>query len=88
MLTLCASVCPAMQHGLEEPGPDVVALVSHATQERLKTLLEQVAVIAEHRMEVVKVRLRWPVISATRPSPSEVSRIGAFSYPANLLSRL
>ena len=47
-----------MRHGLEEPGADVVALVSHATQERLKTLLEQVAVIAEHRMEVVKVRTR------------------------------
>ncbi|XP_043235300.1 transcription initiation factor TFIID subunit 4-like isoform X4 [Amphibalanus amphitrite] len=44
----------AMRHGLEEPGADVVALVSHATQERLKTLLEQVAIIAEHRMEVVK----------------------------------
>ncbi|XP_037075463.1 transcription initiation factor TFIID subunit 4-like [Pollicipes pollicipes] len=44
----------AMRHGLEEPGPDVVALVSHATQERLKTLLEQLAAIAEHRIEVVK----------------------------------
>ena len=46
-----------MRHGLEEPGADVVALVSHATQERLKSLLERLSVIAEHRMEVIKVRM-------------------------------
>ncbi|XP_037088565.1 transcription initiation factor TFIID subunit 4-like isoform X2 [Pollicipes pollicipes] len=51
----------AMRHGLEEPGPDVVALVSHATQERLRSLLEQLAVIAEHRIEVVKSESRYEV---------------------------
>ena len=55
-----------MRHGLEEPGPDVVALVSHATQERLKTLLEQVAIIAEHRMEVVKVRMAPVLVSRAK----------------------
>jgi transcription initiation factor TFIID subunit 4 len=42
------------ERGLEEPPADVVALVSHATQERLKTLLEKLDVIAEHRLDIVK----------------------------------
>jgi len=40
--------------GLEAPPPEVVALVSHATQERLKTLLEKLSVVAEHRLDIVK----------------------------------
>jgi len=39
--------------GLEDPPPEVINLVSHATQERLKTLLEKLAVIAEHRLDVI-----------------------------------
>ena len=41
--------------GLEEPPAEVVALLSHACQERLKTLVEKLSVIAEHRMDVVKL---------------------------------
>ena len=41
--------------GLEEPSADVVALMSHATQARLKTLLEKLSVVAEHRMDVVRL---------------------------------
>jgi len=51
----------AMSHGLDEPGEEVVNLVSHATQERLKSLLEQLSIIAEHRMEVVKSESRYEV---------------------------
>ena len=40
--------------GLEAPPIEVVALVSHATQERLKTLLEKLSVVAEHRLDIVK----------------------------------
>ena len=40
--------------GLEAPPPEVVALVSHATQERLKTLLEKLSVVAEHRLDIIK----------------------------------
>jgi transcription initiation factor TFIID subunit 4 len=40
---------------LEEPNQEVAALISHAVQERLKTLIEKLAVITEHRMDVVKV---------------------------------
>ena len=47
-----ARIC--REHGLDEPPASVVALVSHATQERLKTLLEKLNVIAEHRLDIVK----------------------------------
>ncbi|KAF4531507.1 hypothetical protein B566_EDAN004103 [Ephemera danica] len=49
--------------GLDETtNPEVVALVSHATQERLKTLVEKLAVIAEHRLDVVKMDPRYEVV--------------------------
>merc|ERR1719273_2029482 len=40
--------------GLEAPPTEVVSLVSHATQERLKTLLEKLSVVSEHRLDIVK----------------------------------
>lgn len=43
------------RHGLEETGADLAVLVSHATQERLKNIVEKLAVIAEHRVDVIKV---------------------------------
>lgn len=45
----------ARKHGLDEPNPEVVALVSHAAQERLKNILEKLNVIAEHRVDFNKV---------------------------------
>merc|ERR1719412_474594 len=47
-----AKIC--LDHGLDEPSPEVIALVSHATQDRLKTLLEKLSVISEHRLDIVK----------------------------------
>jgi hypothetical protein len=44
------------KHGLEEPSSEVAALISHATQERLKNVVEKLAVIAEHRIDLIKVR--------------------------------
>jgi hypothetical protein len=41
---------------LEEPSSEVAALISHATQERLKNVVEKLAVIAEHRIDLIKVR--------------------------------
>jgi len=49
------------RHGLGDTSSELVSLISHATQERLKTLLEKLAVIAEHRMEVVKTDSRYEV---------------------------
>lgn len=45
----------AAKHGLEEPNTEVAVLVSHACQEHLKNILEKLAVIAEHRIDVIKV---------------------------------
>ena len=50
-------------HGLEEPLGDVAALISHATQEKLKNLVEKLDVIAEHRLDIIKVRLCMSVFS-------------------------
>ena len=38
-----------------------MSLISHACQERLKTLLEKLAVIAEHRNEAVRTDPRYEV---------------------------
>ncbi|KAJ8919958.1 hypothetical protein NQ315_006487 [Exocentrus adspersus] len=49
------------KHGLDEPSTDVAACVSHAAQERLKNLLEKLAVITEHRLENIKVNNRYEI---------------------------
>ncbi|KAK7863444.1 hypothetical protein R5R35_002505 [Gryllus longicercus] len=49
------------RHGLDEPSPEVSALISHACQERIKNLLEKLAVIAEHRIDVIKLDSRYEV---------------------------
>jgi len=41
---------------LEEPSSEVAALISHAAQERLRNIVEKLAVIAEHRIDLIKVR--------------------------------
>lgn len=45
------------KHGLEESGNEVAVLVSHACQERLKNIVEKLAVIAEHRIDIIKVSI-------------------------------
>ncbi|XP_021202825.1 transcription initiation factor TFIID subunit 4 isoform X2 [Bombyx mandarina] len=39
------------RHNLDEPTGEVAALISHAVQERLKNLIEKLAVIAQHRID-------------------------------------
>lgn len=45
----------AKKHGIDDISSDVANLVSHATQERLRDLLEKLDTIAEHRIEIYKV---------------------------------
>ncbi|UYV85152.1 Taf4 [Cordylochernes scorpioides] len=47
------------QHGLNELESDVVGIISHATQEYLRNLIEKLAVIAEHRLENIKLDPRF-----------------------------
>lgn len=52
----------ASKHGIEEVSADVAALVSHATEEHLKTLLEKLSAIAEHRQESMRTDSRYEVV--------------------------
>lgn len=51
----------AVKYGIEEIPSDVVALISHATQERLKTLVQKLGIVAEHRLENIKTDSRYEV---------------------------
>ncbi|KAG6442799.1 transcription initiation factor TFIID subunit 4 isoform X5 [Manduca sexta] len=52
----------AQRHNLEEPSPEVAGLVSHAVHERLKNLVEKLAAIAQHRIDlIVKTDSRYEV---------------------------
>ncbi|KAL5290111.1 Taf4 family protein [Megaselia abdita] len=54
------------EKGLDEPSLDVSVLISHACQERLKNIVEKLAVIAEHRMDILKVDPRYEVTKDVR----------------------
>ncbi|XP_030756241.1 transcription initiation factor TFIID subunit 4 isoform X4 [Sitophilus oryzae] len=50
------------RHGLDDPSTgDVAACISHAAQERLRDMVEKLAVITEHRLEIVKSDFRYEV---------------------------
>lgn len=44
------------KHGVTAASDEALSLVSHATEHRLKNILNKLAVISQHRMEVLKVR--------------------------------
>ncbi|KPP64581.1 transcription initiation factor TFIID subunit 4-like [Scleropages formosus] len=48
----------AKKFGLTDVPAETVGLISHATQARLRSMLEKVTVIAQHRMETCKSRSR------------------------------
>ncbi|XP_074841917.1 transcription initiation factor TFIID subunit 4B [Carettochelys insculpta] len=54
------------RHDITEPNSDVVNLISHATQERLRGLLEKLTVIAQHRMTTYKENSKYILSSDTR----------------------
>jgi len=45
----------ASRHGVERLSPDASMLLSHALQLRLRTVLEKLSVVTEHRSEVYRV---------------------------------
>ncbi|NWI68938.1 TAF4B factor, partial [Todus mexicanus] len=54
------------RHDIVELNSDVVNLISHATQERLRGLLEKLTVIAQHRISTHKGNDSYIVCSDTR----------------------
>ncbi|XP_035914435.1 transcription initiation factor TFIID subunit 4-like isoform X3 [Anopheles stephensi] len=55
-----------VRHGLEEPNNEVAVLISHACQERLKNIVEKLAIIAEHRIDIIKVDPRYEITKDVR----------------------
>ncbi|KAJ8316709.1 hypothetical protein KUTeg_005739 [Tegillarca granosa] len=51
----------ASKHGIDDISNEVVNLVSHATQERLRDVLEKLAAIAEHRIEIYKMNDKFEI---------------------------
>ncbi|XP_045510400.1 transcription initiation factor TFIID subunit 4 isoform X3 [Colias croceus] len=52
----------ASKHGLDEPNAEVAGILSHAVHERLKTTVEKLAVIAQHRSDLlIKTDSRYEV---------------------------
>jgi len=45
----------ARKHGLSDVSQEVLSLVSHATEERLRNILEKVSTISLHRLEIYRV---------------------------------
>ena len=45
----------ARKRGLSDVSQEVLSLVSHATQERLRNILEKISTISLHRLEVYRV---------------------------------
>ncbi|KAG5678471.1 hypothetical protein PVAND_008141 [Polypedilum vanderplanki] len=54
------------RHGLDEPSSDIAVLISHAAQEHLKNIVEKLAVIAEHRIDILKMDPRYEMTSDVR----------------------
>merc|ERR1719394_2379451 len=54
------------EKGLEPPPPEVISLVSHATQDRLKSLVSKLSVIAEHRLDIIKTEGHYEVTQDIR----------------------
>lgn len=50
------SASTGKKHDITEFNSDAVNLISHATQERLRGLLEKLTTIAQHRMTTYKVK--------------------------------
>ncbi|XP_031356276.1 transcription initiation factor TFIID subunit 4 isoform X2 [Photinus pyralis] len=49
------------KRGLDEPSNEVAAIISHSVQERLRNLIEKLAIITGHRLELVKSDQRYEV---------------------------
>ncbi|XP_051161938.1 transcription initiation factor TFIID subunit 4 isoform X2 [Leptopilina boulardi] len=55
-----------LKYGLEEPNQEVSTLISHAVQERLKNLVEKLAIIGEHRVDLNKMDPRYEISQDVR----------------------
>jgi transcription initiation factor TFIID subunit 4 len=67
----------AAKHGLQNVQPDVANLLSHATQEKLRTLMEKMSVVAEHRLETYKNDHRFETTTEVKPQLKFLEEVDA-----------
>ena len=59
-------IFPVKKHNLREPNKDVLSMVSHATEERLRNIIERLSVLSLHRVEAHKVCIPFNFTTACR----------------------
>ena len=59
----CLYVTTGRLHDVTSTTDDTISLVSHATEERLKNILSKLAVISQHRTDILKVSSEVAFIS-------------------------
>lgn len=52
----CVFPFTARKRGVSDVSQEVLSLVSHATEQRLRNILEKISTISLHRLEVYRVR--------------------------------
>lgn len=60
---------PGKKHGITELHPDVVSYVSHATQQRLQSLVEKISETAQQKNFSYKVTRGFPALSSQSGVP-------------------
>lgn len=53
---MCVCVCLVRVQGMGEVGEETLVLLSHATQERMRDVVEKLTEVSQHRIQVLKVR--------------------------------
>ena len=64
-MAVCLS-SPGQRCGVGELGPEVVTFLSHATEQRLRNLLERVTEVAQHKNIRFKVCQLWYILYQCR----------------------
>lgn len=65
LILFCFVFALAKKLGITDVPAEVVTFISHATQNRLRTVIEKVTVITQHRMESYKVSVQRKVCYRT-----------------------
>ncbi|XP_067121038.1 transcription initiation factor TFIID subunit 4-like [Centruroides vittatus] len=68
----------AAKHGVDDVSSDVIALVSHAAQERLKSIIEKLGTIAAHYVENPKLNSKYEITSNVKDQLAFLEEVDRF----------